>query len=561
MIIPEAAMTGSLTEKFCGLTDKINSCKLKKNTYIIAFAAYIILLSAIAAFHEPWFDEAQAWQIAKCASFYDMLFTVPHYEGHPPLWYFLLAPFAKTGMPYEFSLSLVNIIFSAAAMWILMFRTKLPDLMRLTLPFTYFFFYQYGVISRPYSVMCLAFMLCAVFYREKSVKPVRMVLALALLCSTSAYGLAAAGGICIVWLIEEWRGKSIFRFIKDFIRTKAFFSLLGLLIFAAAELMIIMPEGSATAINSLKKDKNIFSNMFYTFFVLPYDATVGSVIAHDALSLDFKVDFSCAVYFLMSALIVFLLILFGRKHRCAGLLFIPFLILPPVLASVLMFAHHTGIITVFLVFWLCVCFDGNKPVRSLGKYDSALHCIFTAAGCVLIIVQIFWTVTSSAADIRYNYSTGREMAEYIKENGLENSKIMSSWYTTAGSDGETYNSFNSSGTATVILPYFDGNIFSNFNWGNDSMGYSEHKDTVDPAEYEQTLERFRSLGAPEYIFGSLSYGSGDISNVTSVYHYIVKDVEFCMIYKGNYVKQYAAIYKFDDPNTVSDEVKPDEGTD
>lgn len=555
-------MTGSLTEKFCGLMDKITSCKLKKNAYIISFAAYIILLSIVAAFHEPWFDEAQAWQIAKCASFYDMIFTIPHYEGHPPLWYLILIPFAKTGMPYEFSLAFVNILFSAAAVWILMFKTKLPDLMKLTLPFTYFFFYQYGVVSRPYSVMCFALMLCAVFYREKSVKPVRMVFALALLCLTSAYGLAAAGGICIIWIVEEWQGKNIFLFIKNFIRTKNFFCLLGLLIFAAAVLADIYPQNTSTAMNSLRSGKNILGNLFYTFFVLPYDATVGSVITRDASSLDFEINTACIVYFLMSVLIAMVLILFGIKHRRAGMLFVPFVLMPPFFAAVLMFAHHIGIVTVFLVFWLCICFDSGKPVKNLGKYDTALHYVFVSAGCIFIIVQIFWTITSSCADIRLNYSTGREMAKYIKENRLESSdNIMSSWYTTSGADGEEYYSFNSSGTATVILPYFDENIFSNFNWGRNDMGYSEHRDTVSPEEYEKTLERFRALGTPEYIFGTTTPASGDISNVTDAYHYIIDDVEFCMIYKGHYVKEYSAIYKFDDIKNVTKEVSADEGTD
>ena len=161
-------MDSPMIKSFCGALDKIASFKAKKRTFIIVFILYIILLSAVTYFHEPWFDEAQAWQISRCASLSDILFKIPHYEGHPQLWHLLLLPFAKTGMPYEFSLAFVNILFCAAAVWILIFRTKLPDLMRLTLPFTYFFFYQYGVISRPYSVMMLAFMLCAVFYREKN---------------------------------------------------------------------------------------------------------------------------------------------------------------------------------------------------------------------------------------------------------------------------------------------------------------------------------------------------------------------------------------------------------
>ena len=60
-------------------------------------------------FHEPWFDEAQSWAIARSGTIKEILFEIPHYEGHPPLWHLILVPFAKLGAPYELSLAAVNI--------------------------------------------------------------------------------------------------------------------------------------------------------------------------------------------------------------------------------------------------------------------------------------------------------------------------------------------------------------------------------------------------------------------------------------------------------------------
>ena len=62
--------------------------KTKKQSQIIEwliFAAYAVLLIVIACFHEPWYDEAEAWQMARGASIHDLLFYIPHYEGHPSL--------------------------------------------------------------------------------------------------------------------------------------------------------------------------------------------------------------------------------------------------------------------------------------------------------------------------------------------------------------------------------------------------------------------------------------------------------------------------------------------
>lgn len=547
-------MTSPLISKLRSLLDKASSFEPKRYALTSAFALYIILLSAVSFFHEPWFDEAEAWQISKCSSLYDLFFTVPHSEGHPPLWYLLLAPFSKTGMPYEFSLSLVNIIFISAAVWVLMFKTKLPGLMRMLTPFTYFFFYQYGVVSRPYSVMTLALMLCSVFYRNKTQKPVRMVLALALLCLSSAYGLAMAAGICVVWLIEEWNGKNFLAFVKDFVKTKVFFSLLGLLVFAVLILLEVFPDKNATAVSGMTNIKGTFQNLAYTLLILPFDATVGSVLTTDKLF--FNTGF--LAYTPLSAIVVTILILFGKKHRQRRLLFIPLVFMPILFAAIIFYAHYVGIITVFLIFWLNICFDTEEPPASLGKYDGVLHYIFAAAGCIFILIQIMWTFLSAVAEINHNYSPGREMAAYIKENNLENSNIMCSWTNYESEDGIRYN-FNFSAEATVILPYFDSNIFSNFNEGRDDKAYSDHKYYADAEEYDNALKYVQSLSAPEYIFGTLPPRHDDsLDFIFGRYYYPAADMEHSMIFKGNYIVGHTVVYKFKDIKGKGEE---HEGTD
>ncbi|MCM1478917.1 MAG: hypothetical protein NC085_04390, partial [Muribaculaceae bacterium] len=384
-------MNSPLIKKICGALDKVSSFKAKKRTFVIFFLLYIILLSAVTCFHEPWFDEAQAWQIARCASLSDILFKIPHYEGHPPLWHLLLAPFAKTGMPYEFSLGLVNIAFSAAAVWVILFKTKLPDPLKLALPFTYFFFYQYGVISRPYSVMAFALMLCGIFYREKTQKPVRMVLSLALLCLSSAYGMAIAAGICVVWLIEEWNGKNIFKFIKEFVPTRAFFCLLGLFVLAVLLLLMLMPYEDTQATSGGFTSKELLGNLFYTLFILPYDATIGAFLTADQVGIHYTFRLSQLVFVLISALIAVILCVWGKMHKRAKLLAVQFILIPLLFSFVRMSTHHIGLITVFMIFWLCVCADTETSYNV--KHKETLHYIFVLSACIFSVVQIGWTVS------------------------------------------------------------------------------------------------------------------------------------------------------------------------
>ena len=145
--------------------------KNSRKTDIFVFLLFAFGYIAITIFHEPWFDEAQAWQIGRTASLYDLLFVVPHYEGHPALWTLILAIPARLGVPYEIGLKGIGFLISAASVYLILFRSPFPAFVRRCLPFTYFVFYQYGIIVRPYGLTLLLMLLLAAFYSERHQKP------------------------------------------------------------------------------------------------------------------------------------------------------------------------------------------------------------------------------------------------------------------------------------------------------------------------------------------------------------------------------------------------------
>lgn len=68
---------------------------IKKNKFnIIITVIYAIITLVIIMYHENWRDEAQSWLIARELGLID-IFKQMKYEGHPALWYLILAPFAK----------------------------------------------------------------------------------------------------------------------------------------------------------------------------------------------------------------------------------------------------------------------------------------------------------------------------------------------------------------------------------------------------------------------------------------------------------------------------------
>ena len=89
--------TGNMSSATVAATDNRTQCDTIRHwltphrLHCIVLAAYVIVVGTVMCFHEPWFDEAQAWLIARDCSWWEMILERPHYEGHPPLWWMMLA--------------------------------------------------------------------------------------------------------------------------------------------------------------------------------------------------------------------------------------------------------------------------------------------------------------------------------------------------------------------------------------------------------------------------------------------------------------------------------------
>ena len=286
---------------------------------------YVIAVSVVSCFHEPWFDELQAWQIAKCASIKDILFSIPHYEGHPPLWHLILLPFAKLGAPVNFSLALVNIIFITAANALVIFKSPFPKIVRRLIPFSYYFFYQFGVISRPYSIVYLALMLAALTYNKRDEKPLAHILSLVLLCLSHAYGIILAGMLCVVWVIQIFISHIKSGRPSGIFKDKRCYKLLGLAVFALALIAMIIPAeyvyyGSMTN-DFIDRLKNI-----YYILMFPSDAFIGVFFGNYSGAYSPGIVMLILDCFIGIAVMVFL-IFYAKKCNELATLLVPYIFL------------------------------------------------------------------------------------------------------------------------------------------------------------------------------------------------------------------------------------------
>jgi hypothetical protein len=511
------------------------------------FALYVILLCVVASFHEPWFDEAQSWQIARVATLKDILFAIPHYEGHPPLWHLLLALPARLGAPYEFSLKAVNILICSSAVWLLLFRAPFLRIVKLALPFTYFLFYQYGVISRPYSLLFLAFVLAALAYPARNERPFRYVLALVLLCFASAYGLVLAGGIALVWLVEMLR-TSLFRngFVQ-FVRDRRIWALALLLLVALGLVLLILPAPDAYATTGIAVKNSFPVRLLYTALVLPADACFYDCFAGQNMLLS---TFEFQAPMLIGGVVLGLLfwaalVYLSRNRRTTALLLIPYAFFAVFGAVVYVSRHHVGIAALFLLFWLWVDTRLGKDAESSGAAPvqadvpdaarAAKKAEFTRAlqvclGVLVLSVSIFWTIASSSNEIRQEYGFARGLATYIKAHHLESSRIMCGW----GDEedpvtGQPVIDTNNTGSVT-LLPYFAHNIVYNFNGGSDALGYATHRKAT-AEENEANFRLWAVGGAPDLLLGWVDLESVFGDEVTMQDYVVVTHFSQTFIWK------------------------------
>lgn len=168
-----------------------------------------MLTAMNAARHEIWYDEAQAWNIAKYNDISGIIGFMK-YEGHPPLWHFVLYPFAKAGLPADI-LPFISWFISGVAAGLLLWKAPFRPLLKGIVLFSGSLIFYNSVMSRVYCLILLILVLLAIVYKDRNRRPVVYGLLIALLANTHLMmsGLVGILGIyMIIDLFKLWKTSS-----------------------------------------------------------------------------------------------------------------------------------------------------------------------------------------------------------------------------------------------------------------------------------------------------------------------------------------------------------------
>lgn len=177
--------------------------KAKSESVILAviFAGYLVFNGILLAGHELWRDEANVWLMARELSPLRLLAEIK-YQGHPCLWYFLVMPFAKAGLPFQ-TICVLSFAVMAVCGGVFLWKAPFHPVLRAVVLLSPIFTYFYSIIARNYCLIALCLVLLALYYPKRNEKCILYGLLLGLLVQADTIAIAPAGMIALMWLWEN----------------------------------------------------------------------------------------------------------------------------------------------------------------------------------------------------------------------------------------------------------------------------------------------------------------------------------------------------------------------
>ena len=386
-------------------------------------ATYAGLLSFAVAQHAYWADEVQAWLIAKDSSLWDMFAHVMRYEGNPGLWHLLLWVPAHLGAPM-FTMSVVTAVIAFAGVALLVYRSPFPAWARALLPFTYFVFFQYAVIARPYCLLPLATCAIALTWGSRMTRPYRLAAALSLLSFIAVDGLLVAAALVAVHAFDVRRAWFSMNKAE---RTRQLRAALFMVLVAAVIVAIVWPPPDSSsnllmgfdptnASRALTMTAGAFAGVWLTAPVLAASAYV--LFSRRQLRLFLLPAF---------ALLPFFIIKVGEPWQ-DGFLFFPWL----------------------LALWIAWTSPHLTPPAVQRRWTVAASALLAT----VIGVQVYWAVAAAVSSTRLSYSSLPATAAYLQGQGLTNGVVY----------GYGFHAF-------LVNAYAGRNIYANMNGGGRPMFY------------------------------------------------------------------------------------------
>ncbi|BDR56481.1 hypothetical protein [Xylocopilactobacillus apis] len=352
--------------------------------------------------HEPWRDEINAWLFARDSSTWQ-IFTGSIQQGHPSLWYYFLAIFAKMGLPI-ITLNVLSLLVMTVTAFLLLKFGPFSQTIKLILLFTPMFLYNYPVISRNYCLIGLLMVLLCVFYQNRHTNPWPYGISLALLIHTHLMMIGVAFILWLIYLIELWKEKD---------RKKSEF---GVLILVSLSTIILFIQ--VVFLNKVNVIVGTTSGPTAGFVMSDYLTTVWKFFSDTFVTL--KVPAIITVIFW---LILFIYLgIYYRKQFFILLVSTVFMALVSAFVYSTIIYMQAKVISLFYILlyimWTILEDHDYQPYEIISKTGLAgdtFSYVFIGAIVVVGAISSFSNAVDAVQDFNEPFSESKEVGEYINK--------------------------------------------------------------------------------------------------------------------------------------------------
>ena len=353
----------------------------KKILFTIIFLAFLAGLIIMSFYHENWRDEAQAFLLCRDMNFFDFFKNI-HYEGHPIFYYLFLFPLVKLGFGPK-SVNILSFVFMSIAVYLIIFKTDLKSWKKIVLILNYPVLYEFSVIGRSYSLVFLLLIIFGIIYPKRFEKPISFAIVLGCLLNTHLLMVGFVVFNIVLYIYELL--KSNRKLIKK--RSLIIASIVISLFFI---ILIISFYPVLLGNNSFSFN---FIDYLNVLAILTFCVTFEfSIIKVLILSICIIIIF---IYIFLNDKKMFLLLLFNQIYMSL-LLYIKVPITP-------YFCSLSYVLLLIILFFVVF------KEKTTNKYIMFAIILIT-------ILSIIKTVDMYIYDIKYDYSTGKTTAVFIKKN-------------------------------------------------------------------------------------------------------------------------------------------------
>lgn len=411
----------------------------------LALSLYGVVVAAAIHFHEPWADEAQAWQIARSLSLRQM-FHVLRYEGSPGLWHLLLWCLSRLHVSYA-GMRWSSGGIALAGIAVLLLCSPFPRWLKLLLPFTFFLVFQYAAVARSYVFAPILLFSLAALWPRRFEKPIAVAVTLGLLANVALHLAMFSGGFALVYGIELWwdrkrsgQPRAVPRLGMAVTLLVSFYAVAILTARPARD--IAFPQGQSPLPAAEARSREQLAQLRQGH---------SPAAIRDQFAQRLTPPLATGLVLPLGLALLFWTVLCWALFRERKLRYL----IPG--ALFFLFCHfvaarpwHSGLMTPYVIALLWMVWPNQGgPFKALPRHEQWALGIFF----LIVLIQVYWAGYALNFDRTQTYSPGAQTAAFLKPFVDRGDTIL-----------EAGNHFDS----VAIEPYFDHKVFANepyaFHW-------------------------------------------------------------------------------------------------